>query len=84
MKYNAKAEFEKNEKDNEILMKMLKEMLAERSTKYRKEGLHGGHVGTLMHVRSKLKELYASMTLTPNCEEEKINAEIEKKIASLR
>jgi hypothetical protein len=80
MKYNAKNEFEKIEKDNAALLKLISEKLAARSVSYRAEGINGGHVGTIMDIRKRLKEALASMMFTANCNEEKVFAEIEKLI----
>jgi hypothetical protein len=80
MKYNAKNEFDKIEKDNAALLKLIGEKLAARGVSYRAEGISGGHVGTIMDIRGRLKEALASMMFTANCDEEKVFDEIEKLI----
>jgi hypothetical protein len=79
-KYNHEKDFEKLEKDTSILLKLITGELERKSAEYRKEGIHGGHVGTYMDIRLRLRETLASMMFTANCEEEKVYAKIERLI----
>jgi len=80
MTYNHKKEFEKIEKDAGILLKLIAEELNRRSAAYHAEGIHGGHVGTIMDIRHHLKEVLASMMYEQDSTEEQVFAEIERQI----
>ncbi|MDD5597228.1 MAG: hypothetical protein PHV82_04750 [Victivallaceae bacterium] len=84
MTYNARKEFEKIEKDNAALLKLIADKLAERSAIYRGEGIHGGHVGTIMDIRHHLRETLAMMMFTANCKEEEVYAEIKRQIKKVK
>ncbi len=43
-KYDHEKDFDRIEKDNAILLKLISDKLAARSAAYRAEGIHGGHV----------------------------------------
>ena len=79
-KYDHKKDFTKLEKDTAILLKLIAEELKRRSTAYHTEGIHGGHVGTIMGIRHQLKGVLASMIYKRDSTEEQVFAEIERLI----
>jgi hypothetical protein len=80
MTYNHKKKFEKIEKDNAALLKLLAKELKKRSAEYHAEGIHGGHVGTILDIRHHLKEVLASMMYEEDSTEEQVFAEIDRQI----
>ena len=75
---NATIEYEKLQRQNAKLLKLIATELKNHETEAKKEDLHYGHVGDVQHVKQLLKELLTS--LRGVADEERMHAKIEEEI----
>lgn len=75
---NATIEYEKLQRQNAKLLKLIGTELKNHETEAKKEDLHYGHVGDVKHVKQLLKELLTS--LRGATDEERMHAKIEEEI----
>ena len=75
---NATIEYDKLQRQNAELLKLIAAELKNHETKAKKGDLHYGHVGDLQHTKELLKELLTSLRGADD--EAKMHAKIEEEI----